>query len=99
MATGRLRRSIATEVVGGIRRVGPASFVGRLLEEGVDTTVQSTPSGRSFGKRRRKRGAARRTLRIAPRPFMDAALQDALPRMQGEAASALIARERTLRSY
>lgn len=97
--TGQLRRSVGTEVVGGIRRVGPARFVGRLLEEGVDTTVQKTPSGRAFGKRKRKSGASRRTLRIAPRPFMGAALEEALPKMEGEMVSALQARDRTLRSY
>jgi hypothetical protein len=110
--TGRLRRSVASEVVGGVRRVGPASFRGRLLEEGVDSTAAVTPSGREVGTerkargtqsvrslRRRKGGKANRVLRIAPRPFMQKALEDALPKMEGEAVSALQARERTLRSY
>lgn len=111
--TGRLRKSVGTEVVGGIRRVGVSRFVGRLLEEGVDTTVTVTPSGRQIGStrkqirngktvrqiRRRKGGNARRTLRIAPRPFMEKALEAALPKMEGEAVSALQARDRTLRSF
>lgn len=110
--TGRLRRSVGTEVVGGVRRVGVASFIGRLLEEGVDTTVTVTPSGREVGStrkskatgktgriRRRKGGASRRVLRIARRPFMEKALEAALPRMEGEAVSALQARDRTLRSF
>lgn len=97
--TGKLYKSVGSEVVGGIRRVGPASFVGRLLEEGVNTTIATTPSGRAFSKRRRKSGKARRTLIIARRPFMEAALEDALPKMEGEAVSSLQARDRTLRSY
>jgi hypothetical protein len=97
--TGRLYKSVGQEVVGGIRRVGPASFKGRLLHEGVNTTVDVTPSGRSFDKRRRKSGKPRRTLIIEPRPFMDAALQQALPKMEGETVTALQARERTLKSY
>lgn len=110
--SGRLRKSVGTEVVGGIRRVGVASFVGRLLEEGVDTTVNVTPSGRAVGStrkskatgkagrlRRRKGGNARRTLKIARRPFMEAAYEDAQPKMEGEAVSALQARDRQLRSF
>ena len=110
--TGKLRRSVGTEVVGGIRRVGVARFVGRLLEEGVDTTVTTTPSGRAIGSarqslttgalarlRRRKGGQARRTLRIAPRPFMEKALEAALPKMGDDAVAALQTRDRTLRSY
>jgi hypothetical protein len=98
-ASGKLSRSVGTEVVGGIRRVGVARFVGRLLEEGVDTTVRVTPNGRAFGKRRRKAGTANRTLRIAPRPFMQKALEEALPYMEGEAVSSLQAKDRTLRTY
>jgi hypothetical protein len=93
--TGKLRRSVGQEVVGGVRRVGPASFVGRLLEEGVDTTVTVTPNGRAFGARRREKKAARRQLTIAPRPFMAQALERALPGMEGEAVSELQKRGRT----
>lgn len=94
--TGRLIKSVGTEVVGGVRRVGLARFVARLLEEGVDTTVTVTPSGRVFNARRRKAKTARRRLQIAPRPFMQAALDSALPRMGDEAVTSLQARERTL---
>lgn len=97
--TGRLQRSVGSEVVGGVRRVGVARFVGRLLEEGVDSTTNVTPSGRTFGARRRKKQTARRRLIIAPRPFMERALQNAQPRMGDEAVTALQARERTLRTF
>lgn len=95
--TGKLRRSVGTEVVGGVRRVGVARFVGRLLEEGVDTTTQTTPSGRSFNPRRRKAKQARRVLKIERRPFMEAALQEALPRMEQDVVSDLQARDRLAR--
>lgn len=91
--SGRLYRSVTTEVVGGIRRIGPGRFTGRLLEEGVDTST------RTFEKRRRKKGLARRTLRIERRPFMEDAYADAQPKMEGEAVSALRARDRTLATF
>lgn len=105
--SGKLARSVGQEVVGGVRRVGPARFVGRLLEEGVDSTANVTQSGRLVGslrksrksgaigrQRRRKGGVANRIIRIARRPFMDKALAAALPNMEGEAVSELQSRSR-----
>lgn len=71
--TGRLARSIGQEVVGGVRRVGSSWFTSRLLEAGVQ----------KVGRRKTKKGSVPVRVNIAPRPFMERALEEALPDMDG----------------
>jgi hypothetical protein len=78
--TSKLYKSVGTEVVGGVLRVGESYFTSRLLELGVDATMKL----RSGKLRRRKGGIATRRIRIAPRPFMKRALANALPKMGDE---------------
>lgn len=76
---GRLAKSVGQDVVGGVRRVGESDFKSRLLQEGVDTSLPI-----KSGKRRRKGGTAKRRLKIEPRPFMERAAENAIPKMDGE---------------
>lgn len=89
MQTARLRRSVRQLVVDGERRVGTTRFTGKLLEEGVVFTGRAsvaaggtylTPSGRRRRSKKARKAAAAR--RIAPRPFMERALDLALPSMR-----------------
>ncbi len=78
--TGRLWKSVGTEVVGGVLRVGESWFTSRLLEGGVDAALPL----RSGKVRRRVGGLARRRIKIAPRPFMERAYEQAAPKMEGD---------------
>lgn len=96
--SGALAKSIGTEIVGGVMRVGSSRFTSRLLQFGVDAdetrktraaiaagkplTVGRVRALRAAETRRRKRAAKRAAhLTIAPRPFMERALEAALPKM------------------
>lgn len=81
--TGKLRKSVTTAVVDGVRRVGSGLFKARLLEFGVDASVarRRSPKGRRGGRK----AVAVRTgiyrLHIAPRPAASKALERAAPQM------------------
>jgi hypothetical protein len=86
--TGRLRRSVGTEAVGGVRRVGFAAFEARLLNDGVDQPGSgATPGGQTYrdaaGRKRRTRGAqGKRKYQLEPRALMEPATTKALPKME-----------------
>jgi hypothetical protein len=82
---GFLYKSVGTEVVGGVLRVGESYFTSRLLEEGVDASLPL----RSGKLRKRPGGLGTRRIKIAARPFMQRAADDALPKMEGEYAVTL----------
>jgi len=82
---GVLYKSVGTEVVGGVLRVGESYFTSRLLELGVDATMKL----RSGKLRRRRGGIATRRIVIAARPFMQRALEAALPKMEGDYVATL----------
>lgn len=83
--TSKLYKAVGTEIVGGITRVGDGWFTSRLLELGVDATLP-TKSGKI---RRRKGGIGRRRIKIAPRPFMQRALNAAQDKMGDQFAVTL----------
>lgn len=83
--TASLQRSTGQEVVGGVRRVGFASFKARLLEAGVSATPATVVKPGRHGTAARRR----RRLVIAARPIMKKALDRALPDMEGVMVSAL----------
>jgi hypothetical protein len=87
--SGRLDRSVGTEVVGDALRVGVSDFVGRLLETGVNVEVTPRVSRRiaAIAHQRARRLGFRLT--IAARPFMQRALDAALPDMGDAAVSTL----------
>lgn len=76
--TGKLRKSITTAVVDGVRRVGSGLFKARLLEFGVQATVggkRTSPKGQIASRN------AAYALHIAPRPSAAKALEQAAPQM------------------
>ena len=94
--SGNLYKSIGQAVVGGVRRVGSSWFTSRLLQFGVDaseTRKTKLAKASASGRARRRRSAAkpRRAshLKIAARPFMEKALEAALPKMGDEFVTAL----------
>ena len=97
--TGRLYKSIGQEVVGGVRRVGSSWFTSRLLQYGVDAdetrkTRLAIAVSSSRARRRRKASKPHRSshLKIAPRPFMEQALEAALPKMGDDFVATLVKR-------
>ena len=78
---GTLARSVSQGAAGAGRIVAVQRFTAAMLEQGVNTSLPAR-SGRK-GKRGRK---AARTLVIAARPFMDAALRA----VEGEMAGATV---------
>lgn len=82
--TGKLRKSITTAVVDGVRRVGSGLFKARLLEFGVQATVggkRTSPKGQRAGRKKVASRNAAYTLHIAPRPSAAKALEQAAPQM------------------
>jgi len=81
--TGQLAKSIKEGPVGTGRRVGVLRFTGAMLEEGVNATLGGTSARATRGRRGRPRKAraAKRSLTIAPRPFMQRAIDRARPEM------------------
>lgn len=78
--TGRLQKSIASEVRNGVRRVGTGYFTGYILEFGSITGAASADTlGRTQRASRRKSGRKRGA--IEPRPFMRPALEAAKEEM------------------
>lgn len=93
-----LWKSIGTEVVGGVMRVGSSYFTSRLLEGGVDASLHARLKVAASASRFAKHGRPnRRTLapkrisrlEIAPRPFMQRAIDAAAPEM-GEVFAAAV---------
>jgi hypothetical protein len=82
--SGKAYKSIGTEVVGGVMRVGTGRFTLRILQDGVTHATRGAAVDRA-GKRRHKRQALKRaSVTIEPRPFMERALAEALPQMEGD---------------
>lgn len=94
--SGRLYKSIGQEVVGGVRRVGSSWFTSRLLQFGVDAEetrkaklARAVSSSRARRRRRAAKPRRQPHLKIAPRPFMERALENALPKMGAEFVATL----------
>lgn len=82
--SGKAYKSIGTEVVGGVMRVGTGRFTLRILQDGATHATRGAAVDRA-GKRRHKRQALKRpSVTIEPRPFMERALAEALPQMEGD---------------
>lgn len=79
---GNLVRSIIQGKVDEGRRIAAMWFTGPLLEQGVNTNLPIRS-----GRRRRTGGVAKRRLIIAPRPFMQRAIDAAAPSMVGVMAT------------
>jgi len=77
--TGQLARSIRDRIAGDVRRVAVVHFTAPLLEGGVDTSLPR----RSTTPRRGAKG----TLRIAPRPFAQRALDAVKDKLAGVIAT------------
>jgi hypothetical protein len=93
--SGKAVKSIGIEVVGGVVRVGTGRFTLRILQDGAQHAPRGAEVDRA-GKRRHKRKTLKRpSVTIAPRPFMEKALADALPQMEGDFVGELQKRSRT----
>ncbi|HRZ09127.1 MAG TPA: hypothetical protein P5319_04470 [Gemmatimonadales bacterium] len=72
--TGALAKSVKAAPLGDVVRVGPLRFTASFMEEGVQAVKGETR--RSRGRRNRSRVTKKkRSLTIAPRPFMARALE------------------------
>lgn len=83
----RLMKSVKHGPVGAARRVGVLAFYGAMQEQGVNTSLPIRS-----GRRRRGGGAAKRKLVLPRRPFMEAALEAAKPKMLAGISTALVDR-------
>lgn len=93
--SGRAWKSIGTEVVGGVLRVGTGRFTLRILQDGATHATRGAAVDKA-GKRRHKRQTLKRaSVTIAPRPFMEQALEEALPQMEGDFVGELQKKTRT----
>jgi hypothetical protein len=93
--TGKAVKSIGTEIVGGVMRVGTGRFTLRILQDGNVGAAQGKAVDQA-GKRRHKRRTLKRPgVTIEPRPFMEQALALALPQMEGEYVAELQKKTRT----
>lgn len=70
-----LAKSVKAGVVGTGVRVGPLRYTADFLQSGVDATLGDRKTARSRGLRRATAGLKKRTLRIAPRPYLEPALE------------------------
>lgn len=89
--TGQFSKSIGYGVVGTGMRVGPLRFTGLMLEEGVQAT-RGTRKAATRGRRRQKAGTVQRTVTIAPRPYLQKAIDMAAEKMGDDFAATAGAR-------
>lgn len=87
--TGKLVKSIGTEIVGGVLRVGSRRFTSRILQDGTTGAATGAAVDKQGNRRHKKRTLKRPSVTIAPRPFMEKALERALPQMEGEYVAGL----------
>jgi hypothetical protein len=93
--SGKAVKSIGVEVVGGVTRVGTGRFTLRILQDGATHATRGAEVDRA-GKRRHKRKTLKRpSVTIEPRPFMEKALAEALPQMEGDFVGELQKKSRT----
>lgn len=83
--SGQLAKSVKAAPSGASIKVGPLAFTALFMEEGVQAT-KGERKLRAGRRGQRRAGAKKRTLAIAPRPFMAAALA----RVQGKLADLFV---------
>lgn len=83
--SGRLQKSIGTQNVEGVLRVGSGHFVARIMEQGAIIPPGGEASTASRSGRKKRRYPKGRIMK--PRPFMAKALEKAKPKMTEAAVS------------
>lgn len=85
--SGRLQKSIGTQNVEGVLRVGSGHFVARIMEQGaiIPPEGEASPERASKSGRKGRRYPKGRIMK--PRPFMAKALEKAKPKMTEAAVS------------
>lgn len=90
--TGALARSVKMGVVGTGIRIGALRFTADFLESGVSATLGERKQSRRRGRSRGSMSKKKRNLRIAPRPYLQKALDAVQDQMVTEFANVAGAR-------
>lgn len=92
--SGKAYKSIGVEVVGGVTRVGTGRFTLRILQDGTTHATRGAEVDRAGKRRHKLKTLKRASVTIEPRPFMEKALADALPKMEGDFVGELQKRQK-----